>query len=590
MFRRKHLSTIFYSNFIVLIVIPILVIIITTMVFVIKQSEASLVETMKLSQNNIKTALDSEIEDSFISLSHFLLTNDNQVLEYASDYNKGDEDQQFIYSNKLTTSFKSLFIPKADILAVHFYMKDGTHYDLKDNLDIPMSEISKSIWYQETLTNKDNVTLGYERQNILLARRATNKSNHMLVIAFAPDKFDINRRIQTVTLYINAQSFHLIETYREWTTIGSVYLIDKNGTIIVKSDAANDAIIPQLAVNDTGSHVKKINGQRLRYLVEDVVNSDWKLITISKSSPLLTIYRNITLALISIAVLLFILFYFFTRLFLKNIISPINDLEQGMEQMETGNLDTHVQPNGALEIRKMIHSFNKMVRQIGELIASNEAKEEEKHKEEIKALQSQINPHFMVNTLNTIRFMAQAAKYDGIRNMAEALMKILSCSFKSSTSLYTIREEIQMLESYIYLMKIRYAENFEVRIHTDEACMDCLISRLLIQPIVENSISHGLQDKEDIGSIEVNLSRKDDLVYIVVTDDGCGIVEDKIKHLLERDTQSTENIGIANVHRRIKLNFGEEYGITIESKLGQYTKTTMILPVILNNLEEGNHV
>ena len=538
MFRRKHLSTIFYSNFIVLIVIPILVIIITTMVFVIKQSEVSLVETMRLSQSNIKTALDSEIEDSFMSLSHFLLTNDNQVLEYASDYNKGDEDQQFIYSNKLITSFKSLFIPKADILAVHFYMKDGSHYDLKDNLDISMGKISKSIWYQEALTNKDNVTLGYEKQNILLARKATNKTNHMLVIAFAPDKFDINQRIQTVALYINAQSFHLIETYREWTNIGSVYLVDKNGNIIVKSDSENDAIISELAKNEEGSYVKKVDGQKLRYLIQNVVDSDWKLITISKSSHLLTIYSNITLALISITIILFILFYFFTRLFLKNIISPINDLEQGMEKMETGNLDTHVQPKGAMEVRKMIHSFNKMVRQIGELIASNEAKEEEKHQEEIKALQSQINPHFMVNTLNTIRFMAQAAKYDGIRNMAEALMKILSCSFKSSTSLYTIREEIAMLESYIYLMKIRYADNFEVNIHADEDCLDCLISRLLIQPIVENSISHGLQDKDDIGTIEISIKRMENTIYIVVTDDGCGIPENKIRHLLESNSFS----------------------------------------------------
>jgi len=588
--KRKRLSEIFYRNFMILIVVPILAVIITAMVFVIRQSENSLVETMKLSQNNVKAALDGEIEDSFMSLSHFLLTNDNQVLEYAAIYNKGDDIQKYDYNNKLKASYNSLFIPKADILAVHFYMMNKSHYDLKDNLDIPLDKISDSIWYKDALKNKDNVTLGYEKQNLLLSRKGTNRQKNMLVIAFAPDKYDINQQIQMVSLYINSQSFHLIETYKEWTDIGSMYLVDNKGNIIVKSDSEDDEIITQLADYPTGNHIKKVNGQKLRFLIQNVADSDWKLITISKYNQIMGVYNNITISLITVSIILFILFYFFTKLFLKNIISPINDLVRGMEQMEIGKLDTHVQPGGAKEVRKMIHSFNKMVRQIGELIASNESKEIEKHQEEIRALQSQINPHFVVNTLNTIRFMAQVAKYDSIKNVAESLMKILTCSFKSTNSFYTIREEMELLDSYIYLMKIRYADNFEVNVNVEEDCLNNQIPRLLIQPIVENSISHGLQEKEDIGHINIHIYKKDNVIYLVVEDDGCGIAEDKIKHLLMDKKQSGENIGIANVQRRIKLNYGKEYGITIESKSGHYTKTTVKIPEIIQDSEEDNHV
>lgn len=589
MTKSKQLSKIFYFNFMVLIVIPILVIIVVAMISVIKISEQTLIEKIKLFQNNVKTVLDGEIKDSCMSLSHFLLTNENQVLEYASLYNNGNKEKQ-IYSDKLKLSYNSLFIPKADILAVHFYMKDGSHYDLKDDLEASPNHISTSIWYQEALKNIDNVTLGYEKQNILFARKATNKVSNMLVIAFAPRKYDINQKIETVALYINPQAFHLIEAYTEWSDIGSMYLVDKVGNVIVKSDTENDNIIYQISEYQTGNHMINIQGEKLQLFIQDVANSKWKLITISKSNRLIAIYRNIALGLISVAILLFILFYFFTRLFLKNIISPINHLVKGMEHMELGKLDTHVQPEGAMEVRKMIHSFNKMVRQIGELITSNEEKEKEKHQEEIKALQSQINPHFIVNTLNTIRFIAQASKYESIKNMAESLIKILSSSFKRSNSFYTIREEIEILESYIYLMKIRYSDNFDVKINAEENCMNNQIPRLLIQPIVENSISHGLQDKEDIGHIVITIFKSESIINLIVEDDGYGITEDKIKHLLEDKKQNGENIGIANVHRRIKLNYGDEYGIIMESKPGQYTKTIIRIPEILYKPEEDTYV
>lgn len=578
--KNKRLSQIFYRNFMILIVVPILAVIITAMVFVIRQSENSLVETMKLSQNNVKNALNSEIEDSFMSLGHFLLTNDNQVLEYAALYNKGKDAQKYEYNNRLKAAYNSLFIPNADILAVHFYMRDNNHYDFKDNLDVSLNQISDNSWYQDALKNKDNVTLGYERQNILLARKGKNKQKNMLVIAFAPNKYDISQQVQMVALYINSQAFHLIETYREWTDIGSMYLVDHQGNIIIKSDSEDDEIISGLSDYKVGSYVKKVGGQKLRLFVQNVSDSEWKLITISKYKQMMGVYNNITISLITISIMLFILFFFFTKLFLKNIISPINDLVKGMERMEIGKLDTHVQPEGASEVRKMIHSFNKMVRQIGELIASNESKEIEKHQEEIRALQSQINPHFIVNTLNTIRFMAQVAKYDSIKNVAESLMKILTSSFKSTNSFYTIREEIELLDSYIYLMKIRYADNFEVEVNVEQDCFHNKIPRLLIQPIIENSISHGFQEKEEIGHITIHIYKKEAIIYFVIEDDGCGMDEEKIRYLLMDKKQCSENIGIANIQRRIKLNYGNEYGITIDSKVGHYTKTTVIIPDI----------
>lgn len=190
----------------------------------------------------------------------------------------------------------------------------------------------------------------------------------------------------------------------------------------------------------------------------------------------------------------------------------------------------------------------------------------------MEALQSQINPHFLVNTLGSMRFMAMVAKFDSIKNMAEALINILSTSFRQAASLYTINEELEMLESYIYLMKIRYAENFLVEYRIDDNCRRCLIPRLVLQPIVENCIVHGFEDSEDIGHILVEASRNRDAVVITISDDGQGMSPERLAEVL------SASIGISNVQKRVRLNFGELYGVRIESKPGAGTRVTLTIP------------
>lgn len=190
----------------------------------------------------------------------------------------------------------------------------------------------------------------------------------------------------------------------------------------------------------------------------------------------------------------------------------------------------------------------------------------------MEALQSQINPHFLVNTLGSMRFMAMVAKFDSIKNMAEALINILSTSFRQAASLYTINEELEMLESYIYLMKIRYAENFLVEYRIDDNCRRCLIPRLVLQPIVENCIVHGFEDSEDIGHILVEADRSEDAVVITISDDGQGMSPERLAEVL------SASIGISNVQKRVRLNFGELYGVRIESKPGAGTRVTLTIP------------
>lgn len=584
--NNKHtkLSVIFYRNFLLLIVIPILIIIMFSMGIIQKIIMKSSVDRIQLAQENVKSTLENEILDSSLRLAHFLLSNDNQILEYAAEHNMSDNDNKYIYNLKIKERFNLVMLPKTDILAVHFYMKDGTQYDLKDNLAVSSHYIKNTKWYQRTLDKPKSTYIGSEMSNIILSQSNRENSKFTLVVALTPGNLDRHNKVEVVCMYITSQIPQMLKEFNEKSQYGRMYIVDETGKILIGDRNVESNSIPKnILSQEVGVYRKRHNNKTQNYIINGIEGTDWKIINIVETSELLNVFYKISLGIISTAIILFVLFFAFSHIFLKNIIMPVSRLAQGMELMEQGNLHAYVEIDGYGEIRKLTHSFNRMIRQIKELIISNEQKERQKHQEEIKALQSQINPHFLVNTLNSMRFIAMAAKFDSIKNMAEALTKILTCSFKSESSFYRVRDEIEMLESYVYLMKIRYSDNFEVDFQVQEECLNCMVPRLIVQPILENSIVHGFEDLDDMGIVTVKVYIKDNKVIFDIKDNGRGMTKQEIAEILSAkkiEGSIYKGIGVSNVNRRIKLNYGEEYGIVMHSQLGEYTQTLIRMPRI----------
>ena len=287
------------------------------------------------------------------------------------------------------------------------------------------------------------------------------------------------------------------------------------------------------------------------------------------------------LALIVAALLL--LFYFYSRYFLGAIIAPVQAVCRGMDRLENNDLEIQLEPTGQREIRELMESFNQMVRGIRNMLRMSEETLRKRHEAEMRALQSQINPHFVVNTLSSIRFMAQVAQFDGIRKMAEALISIVSCSFRSNVSFYTVGEELEMLRTYVYLMRIRYSNGFEASYEVQPDCMDYLLPRLTLQPVVENAITPGFDElEEELGQILVSVYREEGFLCLSVRDNGKGMTEEQIQRVLgDRPRQRDDNtsIGIENVQARLRLNFGGAAGIGIQSEPGVFTRVTLRLPL-----------
>ena len=592
--KRFSLKTVYYRSFLLLIVIPILLVSVISLTLTRYIMERSAITNIRNAQASIESSLSKAIRDISLQLSHLVYVNDGEVMELASGMDSGDQQQRYDSRNRLSEVFRVAMVPSQDTISAMFYLKDGCTVYLKDEIRIPKEIMEQEAWYRQALAGPNVVSVGAfdtSRQNLTYSRLKSGE--FVLAAAFSPDyQADRSGKMEMVSLFSVTHVGEVIRGFNRDEQLGTTFILDSSGSLIFAGDRYQEAsrLLKGLTSKEAGVYKTAFdaqgNGRRQGYtiVVSDVEENGWKIVSCVRTARLTASYNQVTLASILVISLLFLLFYLFSRYFLGQIITPLHTVVEGMKEMEEGNLTVHVEPAGQSEIRTMIHSFNRMVRELKASIEENEQVQQKKHQAEVRALQSQINPHFLVNTLNSIRFMAQVSKFDGIRKMAEALIKILSCSFRGSISFYTVREELDVLDSYLYLMKIRYSDGFEVVYDIDETCLDCKVPRLILQPIVENSIVHGLAEKEDdIGHLTVRLKASGDSLIFTVEDDGRGMTEEVIRQLLthrERAEGDNTSIGVENVLSRLKLNFGSRYGIRMESQPGQYTKTILTIPLM----------
>lgn len=580
--KRKRLQDNYYRSFFSLIVIPILAVIVISMVIIRTILEDSSIANIRRAQDNLVSVLSGEVQDVSLRLSHFVYVNNNEIVRTAAKTDTGKTAERYHYTTLLTESFNYSMVPVQDILSAVFYMKDGMSTYLKDEVALPEEALKGAAWYKAALDDKDIVKIGYYDSGVTTSRRSPH--TFTIVAALSPD-IDVDRDavIEMITLFVSSKVGNLMRDYNKEPLLGTTMLLDRDGKILLDVDGG-ESLLPLdkgAVLTEKGQYRQSIRGKKYMYITTVDPVTECRFVTAVPLRILTRQFNEVALVILAVTVLLFLLFYGFSYYFLKTIINPVQHVVEGMKQVEDGSLETHVEPSGQEELRTMVHSFNHMVRRLKTLMAENEEHQRKKHEAEILALQSQINPHFLVNSLSSIRFIAQISHYDAIARMAEALMKILSCSFRSNSGFYTFQEELEVLDGFLYLMQIRYSDGFDVVYDVKEECRECLVPRLILQPVVENSIVHGFDGMEDdIGHI--CLSAKVDNGFLVITseDNGKGMTREEVEHILDEQTvQGRKHIGISNVNTRLILNFGETSGLLVESAPGKGTKVTIRIPV-----------
>lgn len=284
---------------------------------------------------------------------------------------------------------------------------------------------------------------------------------------------------------------------------------------------------------------------------------------------------------ISITVLTIIILLIISPLIVKNLTKPLNRIVDTMKQVQNGNTLARVSVHTKDEFGFIGKNLNKTLNKMDELYQNNLEKQDSLRVAELKALYSQINPHFLYNTLDSIKWLAKLNNTKDIVVIVSQLGHLLKYSINNCNDLIPLANEIAIAKSYVSIQKIRYGDKFDVSFEVDDRIQQYIIPKLIIQPLVENAIIHGIENKIDKAYLEIKGMQLNQSVVLEVADNGLGMSEEQLQNVRNDIEKASQNcIGLSNTNRRIKLYYGPDYGLTIDSKKDVGTTVKIKLPVI----------
>ena len=398
-----------------------------------------------------------------------------------------------------------------------------------------------------------------------------------------------------IALDVNAKSLYDIIADIDLTKSGRIFLVNEEGRILAtESETLSGELLDEPYRNFLGENEAFYNNVRVGNTYYSVYNSGaisngWYMVLAIPRDYYMRDITKLKNVIIPITLMTAFLTALLSILVSRGITRPIRFLSRAMENFGQGNFDINCQVDSEDEIGRLSHTFNQMVMDMNSLVNTVYEQKVMKQEAQMKSLQMQINPHFLYNTLDTINWMARIRHVDEIGDMVAALSNMMRYSLEKK-SFVRLGEEVKSLKDYIAIQNYRYRDKMVAEIEIDESLMSLYIPRLLIQPILENAIVHGIEEKLDKGHILVAARREDEDLYIQIMDDGVGMTEETMSHILREDYSMKKSghtsIGVVNVNRRIQMIYGKDYGLLVQSVLGAGTKITIHIPAREEEQEE----
>ncbi|WP_219644388.1 sensor histidine kinase [Cohnella sp. CFH 77786] len=581
--RRWHIATILYVSFFLMLILPILFV----TWFAVRSFNAVLYDnvTTRAMQTLEQVSYSLDSEASRIVHTIATIANDEKVFATATKLHAsetGNPQASYEASVELDHQLSNYFHYTSDIAAALFFFRGGGVYEYKQFLGLREEDLRNSEWFKRSAANVNKVHLFGAGSNL-----GTGTPGRMdITVSVAPRFASSFYSVENAYFIFRGSVFQqLLRT--KVPEPGYFLVLSKDGSVITASDdgmirggVGQVPAVREALRGPRGSYVVKDGGKRSFVLYLTSENTDWKYVHVIPYEEMLSDVRQVynrTMLVSTLGLIVFLIVSFFL---VRSIAGPIKSLVRQMNRLKTGNFqEVRIEASGPAEVFVLGSSFNEMTARIEELIREREEKEAQRSRAEITALQSQINPHFLVNTLNAMKIMAMMSKSVNIQKMTEALMYLVSSAFNRGGSHTTVDEELQLLEHYVTIMKMRYGDRFEIRMEIDGRIRGAYMLRLLLQPLVENSIVHGFHGLNRKGAIRIEgRLTEEGAVEFAVEDNGKGFEGEA--ELLGRETsgETFNGIGLRNVHRRIQLNYGPAYGMTIASSVGDGTRITLLLP------------
>lgn len=506
--------------------------------------------------------------------STVIISNRNllDMLKNASYYSKDE------FNNELRS-----FITSRDDIEVIELVLDEVRYSIgakKIHEVEPIEDNLKDSSGQPVWLNTKNETIEilsgrFDKQYFTLARKI----------------IDFNTLKNYGYLMIDLEEVLLSQAYKNLLddSGAQVFICDRYGTIISHSDKSkigqsitSEPYAAKVLADGNGHDYVQYKASVDKVAIYSTIESNgWKLIRTISTNYLYQEINKIQRYLITggmvygILIILYILFFSFRYT------EPIIKMRHVMNKAEQGDLNVRTKVTSSDEIGQLGNSLNNMIAEMQVLIDKLVKKEQEKMEVELEALHAQINPHFLYNTLNTIKWMAKIQGNKSVSTAITALIKLLRISINLGTDMITLDKEIEYVQNYIIIQKLRFNESINVGYDVDESCFDILVPKLILQPIVENSIIYGIEYGKSDLNIQIRVFRENSNLIIEIADDGPGIENEVLANILKStsDKNKFSKVGLNNVNQRIKLYCGDEYGLGIETELGKGTKVTVKLAV-----------
>ena len=535
----------------------------------------------------VQTCIDSI--DSYIKDIHKMIIvsmNDDYFLDLVTRINDMDRFnayEQLQLSRSMENYLRTYKNNKEYVFNAHFFDRSNKHFTLysylpfKDKTHIKVNTPSAQQYY---VLPKEL----YEEQP------PYDYLNRFLLGSYIRDLKDYRTDTVIGRMIIDIK-YSMVEQFMKsgkLMTRGSMLIIDDKDNIVYqpdqwKSQGYLTQELKKLNLNEpSGVIIGRVQDKKYLIVYKVAPFTGWRFINLTLYDDLMremNIYKRLSyLLFIGLLVVSLLL----SNMLSINVTKSIKKLVTHIDTMDQ-NLDMPITLEEQDEIGYIANAFNRLAIRIKQLIEKIYEEEHKKKEIEFAMLQTQITPHFLYNTLNSVKVLARIQKIKNIESMIASLMKLLRISLGKSEELIKIEDEIQYIKEYQNIIGYQYHDAYELRFEVDEKCMQYYTLKLLLQPIVENAIYHGIDMADGKGLIIIRLYQNQDRIVLEVEDNGKGMTKEKIVELFTESKvahKGFSSIGIKNVQQIIQLHFGEKYGLFYESDMGMGTKATIIIPKI----------
>ncbi len=521
--------------------------------------------------------------DSYIDYMEniaYLISSNEDVQDYLFD-EKIDNEGRY----RILNQFQTILDSRSDIRNVGIISKNGRMLindgskSVNQDLDLNTQE-----WYATALEKPNGPILTSSHvQHIISGERPW-------VITLSRGIRDRSGSGEKEGVFFIDLNYSAISGLCDQSTVGTkgyAFILDAKGNIVYhpqQQQLYNELQTENISLimdTDEDTVLTGTGNDGKLYSISRSEKTGWTVVDCTSVKELLSKSRQAQSVYVLTAIILVIVALLFSRFMARSITLPIQKLRDSMKKVQEGDFSvSDVVVDSKNEIGSLTKSFDVMTHRIHELMEQNVHEQEEKRKSELKALQSQINPHFLYNTLDSIIWMAEGKKNEEVVLMTASLARLLRQSISNEDEVVPIANEVEYARGYLTIQKMRYKDKLEFQIEVDSSILYIPLIKLVLQPIIENAIYHGLKYKESKGLLIVKGFMKDGNAVLQVIDDGVGMDEETLAHIYDKHKVNyhSNGVGVYNVQKRLKLYYGEDYGITYTSELGKGTTATITIP------------